>query len=79
MDLNLILQESFRILFLINFPLVIAVLVIGSVTSTIMATTSVHEPSISYVVRLLTVLVVLYLLFANIINWLIDIATRCWK
>ncbi|MGI6524307.1 MAG: flagellar biosynthetic protein FliQ [Bdellovibrionota bacterium] len=76
MEVHELIQEALRILFLINFPLIIGVLLVGTIASTLMAATSVQEQSASYALRLITVLVILYFLCSPVVSWIMDLATK---
>lgn len=76
MEVHELIQEALRILFLINFPLIIGVLLVGTIASTLMAATSVQEQSASYALRLITVLVILYFLCSPVVSWITDLATK---
>ncbi len=54
------MQEAFRILFVIGFPLVVLTAIAGTLMSALMAATTIQEPALGYAIRLAAVAVVLY-------------------
>jgi len=79
MNLQGLLQETFRLLFLINVPILIGVVCAGTLIALFMAVTGVKDKSLSYAVRLITVVIIIYVMSEKIIQWLVDLMTSCLK
>lgn len=73
MGINEILQEALRILFLVNAPFIIGIVVVGTIASALMAATNIREEAFSYALRLIVLIVIAYAMSEYMITWLIDL------
>ena len=57
-----IVVEAMRAIFLLGLPVVLALALVGTVSAALQTATALQDSALSYAVRVLTVIVVLYLM-----------------
>lgn len=78
MSIESAIQEGFRVLFLINVPILIGAIVAGLIVSCVMAATNVQEKSVGFAARLLAIVIIAYIMLETIKELIIDLAVLCF-
>lgn len=78
-EINQILTEMLRILFLYGLPMVAVMAVVGTVISAIQAATLISEPALGYIARLLAFIFVCYLFGTSLVTELINLGQMAFK
>ena len=73
-----LLLEAVRVLFLQGIPLILIVAFAGTIVSAIQTVTALHEPSLSYAIRVLTIIATMYFLLPGMISSIVELAKLAW-
>ena len=79
MPLDDLLILSIRTLILVVAPIVVVVSLAGTLVSALQSVTSVHEPAISFAVRLAALVATLYVLFPFISQSILTLAQAVFR
>jgi len=78
-DITKILQGGIYEIFLLAGPLLISALVVGLIVAILQATTSIQEQTLTFVPKMVVILLVLFLLGGFMFNSLGDYTTELFK
>lgn len=74
-----ILEDFYRLLLLIGFPMVVGVALSGLLASFIQSCIGISEISISYALRIIALILILYVLINNFLIEFIDFSKGCFS
>lgn len=78
-SLYLLFYEAFRVTFLLGMPVLIVLVLSGTLVSAFQSITSLHDPASAYAVRMIALVALLYFLLPSFTSRLINFAEMVYK
>ena len=71
--------EALRVLFLLGLPLVLAMALIGTIGAALQTATAIHDSALTYAIRLITLVVLIYLLLPTAVQSLLNLTKMAFS